>query len=251
MTERGKWQGMITIARLNWPYYAAAAVMLVLSAWGLTQRPKLELGIICGFALAGAVYFLFVSLAISHVIYDRSDLYRWGWLERALRGAKPTGMVFCHCGFDEASRALRERFGNIRWLALDHFDETRMTEASIRRARRMFAPAPGTVPAKFDRWPAEAAGADVIFGLLAIHELRSEAEREAWFLEAKRCLTPGGRVVLTEHTRDFANFLAFGPGFVHFHSRASWRRSWERAGFNCLDEFKLTPWIRVFVIATT
>ena len=246
--ERGKWQGMMTIARLNWQYYAIAAVAFALSVWGLLQRPAFELWIICWFALAGSGYFLFVSLAISHAIYDQSDLYRWRWLERALRGAKKTRVIYCHSGFDEASEALHEKLGNVGWLVLDHFDEAQMTEVSIRRARRMFPPVAGTVSAKFDKWPVDAANADVIFGLLAIHELRSETERSAWFAEAKRCLAPGGRVVLAEHTRDFANFLAFGPGFLHFHSPENWRRSWERAGFRLLDEFRVTPWIRIFVM---
>ena len=124
-----------------------------------------------------------------------------------------------------------------------------MPEASIRRARRMFPPPTETVRAPFDRWPVETASADVVFGLLAIHELRSEPQRTAWFAEAKRCLREGGRVVLVEHVRDTANFLAFGPGFLHFHSRASWRRCWERAGLRCLDESHITPWVRVFVLS--
>ena len=93
--------------------------------------------------------------------------------------------------------------------------------------------------------------ADVVFGLLAIHELRSDRERSAWFAEARRCLGRGGRVVLVEHLRDSANFLAFGPGFLHFYSRGSWRRAWESAGFRSADEFRVTPWVHVFVLAAS
>ena len=112
------------------------------------------------------------------------------------------------------------------------------------------SPPPGTVSAAFDRWPVASQQADVIFGLLAIHELRSESERNTWFAEAKRCLRPGGRVVLVEHIRNFVNFLTFGPGSFHFRSAASWRRCWKHAGLRALDEFRLTPWIRVFVIGS-
>src|SRR5204862_174910 len=80
-------------------------------------------------------------------------------------------------------------------------------------------------------WPLDATLADTVYGLLAIHELRTHEDRVAWFGEARRCLSAGGRVVIAEHVRDFANFLAFGPGFVHFHSEGTWRRSWEAAGF--------------------
>ena len=98
------------------------------------------------------------------------------------------------------------------------------------------------------QWPLEAESVDVVFGLLAIHELRSEEERSAWFAEARRCLRKGGRVILVEHVRDLANFLAFGPGFLHFHSLASWRRNWESAQLRSLDDFRVTPWVRVFVL---
>jgi hypothetical protein len=91
--------------------------------------------------------------------------------------------------------------------------------------------------------------ADVVFGLLAIHELRGELERTAWFAEAGRSLKSGGIVVLAEHTRDLANFLAFGPGFLHFHSVASWRRCWEKAGLRAMDEFQVTPWVRIFTVS--
>jgi hypothetical protein len=52
-----------------------------------------------------------------------------------------------------------------------------------------------------------------------------------------------GRVVIVEHLRDLANFAAFGPGFVHFHSLATWRRAWESAALRLADEF-----VRVFVL---
>lgn len=133
---------MTNIARFNWPFYVAAIVVLIASLAGffLFSGPTLKL--VCSIILAVAAYFLFVSLGVSHFIYDRSDLYRWGWLDRALRGANMRQAIFCHSGFDEASAELREKFGDVQWQLLDHFDEKRMTEASIRRARAMFPPTP-------------------------------------------------------------------------------------------------------------
>jgi len=245
---RGKWQGMMTIVRFNWPYYVAAVVVVFVSLAGLCLLGGIVGKLICAAALAGAAYFLFGSLGVSHLVYDRSDLYRWGWLQRALRGAEMRDAIFCHSGFDESSAELRERFPETRWTVLDHFDREHMTEASIRRARALFPPTADTMASPSDAWPVAAQSADVVFGLLAIHELRSEAERGAWFLEARRCLRRGGRVVLVEHLRDAANFLAFGPGFVHFHSPASWRRCLETAGFTSLEQFRLTAFVRVFVL---
>ena len=239
----------MAIARFNWPFYVAAMAVMLASLAGLIFISAPISKLVCAAAVAGAAYFLFGSLGVSHLIYDRSDLYRWRWLDRALRGAKLHRAIFCHSGFDETSEKLRARLDKVEWLILDHFDETQMTEASIRRARKMFPPTPGTLSAAYDQWPVTAESANVVFGLLAIHELRSNRERSAWFAEARRCLCRGGRIVLVEHLRDFANFLAFGPGFLHFHSRRSWRRAWESAGFRLADEFRVTPWVRVLVLA--
>ena len=248
MNSRGPWQGMVSIARFNWPFYVAAVVFMIAALAGLLWSSSFVSKLICAGAFAAAGYFFFGSLGVSHLIYDHSDLYRWGWLDRVLRGVRLERAIFCHSGFDEASQTLRARVPKIEWLILDHYDELRMTEASIQRARLRYPPTPGTIPAPFDRWPVAAESADLVFGLLAIHELRSEAERGAWFAEARRCLRRDGRVVLVEHVRDLANFIAFGPGFLHFHSSASWRRAWESAGLRLRNEFRVTPWVRVFVL---
>jgi hypothetical protein len=242
---------MLTIVRFNWPFYVAAIAVMMASfaGWVLLSRPDLRAA--CAITFAAAAYFLICSLSVSHFIYDRSDLYRWGWLERALRGANMRQAIFCHCGFDEASPALGKRFGDVQWHLLDHFDPQQMTEASIHRARAMFPPTPGTLPSRYDAWPLAANSADVVLALLAVHELRSEAERSAWMAESRRCLREGGRVVLVEQVRDAANFLAFGPGFLHFHSPASWRRCWESAGLRSKDEFRVTPFVRIFVLSKT
>lgn len=248
MRTRGTWQGMFTIFRFNWPLYLAAAVVFLVGCCCLFLVGSTLLKLVCGGAVAGAGYFIFVSLGVSHLIYDRSDLYRWQWLERALGGKPPERFVVCHAGFDEVSEALRNELAPSEHVTLDHFDPKLMTEPSIHKARRLFPPTADTIPAPFDHWPMEDASADVVFGLLAIHEFRSVAERSRWFAEARRCLKPGGRILLAEHLRDAANFMAFGPGFLHFHSTANWKRSWESAGLQAVDDFRITPWIRITVI---
>lgn len=247
MTDRGKWQGMWTIVRFNWPLYAGALGSLMaasLVSWAAKRLPVKVVGLA---SVAASAYFLFGSLGVSNWIYDRSILYRWTWLRRVLPGGRCDRLVVCHSGFDEVSSALRSRVEG-DWTVLDHFDPVRMTEASIRRARQAFPPQTGTVPAAADHWPLANESTDVVFALLAIHELRSEAERIGWFREARRCLRDGGRVILIEHVRDLANFVAFGPGALHFHSVPSWRRCWEAADLRLIDSFKITAWVRAFVV---
>lgn len=246
--KRGKWQGMLAIVRFNWPFYGIAVVVFAAAVVGMFVWRDPWILAFFGAIAMGSGYFVFVSLGVSHLIYDHSDLYRWQWLERVLGGGKIGRIVFCHSGFDEASDALRAKLQGTEWRVLDHHDPATMTEASVRRARKMYPPTQGTEAAPFSRWPVDDGWADVTFGILAIHELRSIGERAKWFAEAKRCLADGGRIIVIEHVRDAANFLAFGPGFLHFHSVKNWEKSWETEGLRSIDSFRITPFVRVFVI---
>ena len=248
MKKRGQWQGMWTVVQLNWPHYLIATLVCLGVFVGMVcfGNPLFRLG--CMVVWLGLVYFVVVSLIVSHWVYDSSDLYKWGWLDHVWKGGSPPRAVICHSGFDEVSEPLRELWPQTSWQILDHFDAAIMPEPSIARARRWYPPSKETISAPFHRWPISEKSADLVFGLLAIHELRSESERTAWFAEAYRCLEVGGRVVLVEHLRDLANFLVFGPHYVHFHSETSWRTCWEAVGFRVIEDFPITPFVRVFVL---
>jgi ubiquinone/menaquinone biosynthesis C-methylase UbiE len=88
---------------------------------------------------------------------------------------------------------------------------------------------------------------DAIVIAFTAHEIRDVRARETFFGEVKRVLRPGGRAFLIEHVRDAANFLAFGPGFMHFMPRAEWLRVVTHAGLVVKDESRVTP----FVMALT
>ena len=249
MRERGRFEGTWTIVRFNLPIYATALAVLPAALFAIVMVSATLLKVAGIVAFAGAVWFLVGSLAASHFVYDRSDLPRGAWLARALGETVPRRSAVCHCGYDEASALIREKLPGAEIRIFDHYDDATMSEPSIRRARRLFPPSPGTALAPFSTWPATAASLDAVFGVLAIHELRTHGERAAWFSEARRCLAAGGRVVLIEHLRDLANFAAFGPGFVHFHCASTWRRAWESAGLRCVENFCITPFLRVFVLS--
>ena len=84
--------------------------------------------------------------------------------------------------------------------------------------------------------------------LLSAHELRTRDARIALLKELRRALAPGGKIILAEHLRDWKNFLAFGPGFLHFFSRREWRENAAAAGLAVEREFQITPFIGVFVL---
>jgi hypothetical protein len=245
---RGRFDGVSNIVRFNWPMFAVAATLTLCALVGavLVRTPVWRVLLTLGaVGLGGGTA---ISLFVSHLIYDRSDLYRFAWLERATKGLNLHAATFCQTGFDECSSLLQQRTRATAWTLLDHYDPARMREPSIQRARHSCPPALGTLPAPFDAWPTATSSADAVVAMLAIHELRSEQERALWFADARRTTRHDGRIIVVEHVRDLANFLAFGPGALHFHSVAAWRRSWEQAQLRVRDEYRVTPWVRIFVL---
>jgi len=72
--------------------------------------------------------------------------------------------------------------------------------------------------------------------------------REAFFDELRRSLRPGGKVLIVEHLRDFVNFLAFGPGYLHFVARREWPRLASHANLAIASETRITPWVMALTL---
>jgi SAM-dependent methyltransferase len=240
--------GLRQIVRFNWPFYAAAAaMMLVISAanWTLPGESFARVSLTAATALT-AIWFV-GSLVASWIIYDWSPLARWEWVGDAL-GFRPRRWVNIHTGLDQSTPAVRQLFAPSHGRVFDIFDPVEMSEPSIARARRLCPPAIPPEAVDYHRLPARAKSIDAVFLLLSAHELRREAARDSLFDELQRVLSPEGRVIVAEHLRNGANFAAFGPGFLHFFSRRTWARCFARSRFAIEREFSITPFIRVFVL---
>jgi SAM-dependent methyltransferase len=187
------------------------------------------------------------SLLVSHYVYDRSALYDFRWMLERLP-SQPCTWLNIHCGLDQTSDLLLSVFPESEGQILDIFDPVEMTEPSIARARGGRAALLDTPIANFRCLPLPSRRCDAVFLIFAAHEIRKHSSRRDFFGEVARILSANGSVVMIEHLRDLPNFVAFGPGFLHFQSRREWLSAAASANLVATREFAVTPFVHVFLL---
>jgi len=243
---RKPFQGVRNIVRFNWHFFAlSAGIMSILAlVWRLLPG---TLGDLAGMGLLLAVAATLLPLIVSVIVYDRSGLYALDWLDD-WQIPPEANLVNIHSGFDETSGALHRKFPSAHLTVLDFYDPARHTEISIRRARRVHPPWPGTLSVGTGALPLPDHGSDAVFLMLAAHEIRDDAERAHFFREVKRLLATGGRILVTEHLRDLPNLLAYNMGAFHFHTRHTWERTFAAAGLKIVHASTHTPFLNHFIL---
>ncbi|HEX9111244.1 MAG TPA: class I SAM-dependent methyltransferase [Terriglobales bacterium] len=241
---------MWQILLYNWHFYAAAVVLDLLAVLWMRFSPPAGVRVVVCLAAAVATFWALSSLLVSHYVYDRSHLYQWNWLPSVLK-EDPEDWANIHAGLDQSSESLIRLFPNARHRILDIFAPSEMSEPSIDRARRYTLPAVAAEKANPLALPLEDCECDAIFLIFVAHELRRRPARLQFFHEICRALKPSGCIVLVEHLRDWKNFLAYGPGALHFFSRREWLAVGAQAGFNVTSERSVTPFVRCFVFIKT
>ncbi len=243
---RGPFEGVGNVVRFNWPYYLAAAAAIVLLAVpvGISQGVLRSAFIITAVL---TVLMTAASIIVSWYVYDRSGFYRFEWLAGLSAGSKEN-ILNINAGFDETTVILKQIFPNAEIMSCDFYEGDKHPAPSIRRARRRYPAIDGVRKISSDSIPFADASVNKIFAVMAAHEIRDAGERTRFFMEAKRCLTSDGRIVLVEHLRDLPNFLAYNVGAFHFQSRASWLDAIASAGLMVENEKKITPFLTAFFI---
>ncbi|MDP1725792.1 MAG: methyltransferase domain-containing protein [Bacteroidota bacterium] len=241
---RKPFQGVLNIIRFNWHFYiiALCLVLVMFYTSGYFENPYTSFIYIFGVLVLGSIIF---SLFTSLYIYDLSGLYSLYWIDQ---NSKDNIIVNINAGFDETSYLLQDKFKNSELIALDFYDPEKHTEVSIKRARKAYPPFPKTKQIKTSNTELADNSADIIFVILSAHEIRNENERTAFFNELKRVIKPKGLIYVTEHLRDLPNFLVYNIGSFHFHTRASWLKTFNDAHLKIRQEIKLTPFISTFIL---
>jgi SAM-dependent methyltransferase len=240
------YQGVLQILHFNSGKYLAAIAGILTTA---LASPFLPLAgrVLLPLAVAPALFWMVSSLIVSHYIYDRFPIYDFRQIACLLAQA-PHRWINIHSGWDQTSKQLGEAFPGSSGQVVDIFDERLMTESSIRRARRTNENTTPATRACYNALPFHAESFDTAFSIFAAHELRRHQQRVRLFREIARVLTPCGEFVLMEHQRDWRNFIAFGPGFLHFFSQRAWRTAALEAGLSLQTELAMTPFVHVYIL---
>lgn len=240
---RGRFQGVANVLRFNWHLYLLSAAF------------SAACFLAAGYFGSSALYFIgtasllqaAVSLAVTFYVYDRSKLYSLDWLDQL--SIDPKGLLISlNAGFDETSDQIELKFPDGELRVFDFYDAATQTEVSIRRARESQERIAGTTKISTSHIPLGDKQVDAAFLFFSAHEIRDADERQRFFTELKRVLKVNGQIVLLEHLREPSNFLAYNIGAFHFLSRSAWRETFGAAGIQIADEFRITPFVSVFLL---
>lgn len=244
--ERRKFQGVLNILSFNRHFYVfglSALLLIILIKVYFSISDFAFWTIVIAF-----LYGLIMPLIVSAYVYDFSDYYSLRWLNQFnLKDKENQKIININAGFDETSFLIKEEFPQSDLAVLDFYNPETHTEAAIVRARKVSLVYPNTSQISTNYIPHQDNSADLIFMLSAVHEIRSNDEKVLFLKECHRICKPGGKVIMVEHLRDTANFLAFSIGFTHFFSRKVWEKSFKKAGFSSFKEFKFTPFMSIFI----
>src|SRR5579863_2354141 len=131
-----RFEGVLQILAFNWTFYAMGAfVLIVLLVLSNCFAISLAFRLLIYPGMALTLFWMISSLLVSHYVYDRFPLYRWQWLI-PLFDKPPAHWANIHAGLDQTSVELGRLFPDPSPRILDIYDTSRMTEASIKRARR-------------------------------------------------------------------------------------------------------------------
>lgn len=241
--KRKPFQGVVNIMRFNWHFYAVATVLLM-AIIPLKQYLPLNIQPIIYWFQILAITSIGLSLIVSFYIYDLSDLYQFKWLPKL----ENKNLLNVSAGFDETSEFLNQKLTRGKLTVCDFYHPKKHTEVSIKRARKAYPPFENTVSVGTNNLPFPDHSFDYTLAVLSAHEIRNEKERILFFKELHRTLKPEGEIYVTEHLRDLFNLIAYTFGVFHFHSRPTWKRTFNQSGFKILHEIKTTAFISTFVL---
>jgi ubiquinone/menaquinone biosynthesis C-methylase UbiE len=236
MLEHPHYSGTMATLLYNWPIFASIlffGVVALSAGWWVTAPWQWLLNVVG----AGSFVVIFAILLATYLVYDRGQQREYDRLAELGQVAQANVVLDITCGKLRGTRGLLPHFQRGHYFLIDIYDEKKMTDQALSRARRMEPPL--EVGRRIYRQAGQASKlpvphhwADVIFCDFSLHELQDAEDRAVIFAEFARVLKPNGRILIAEHGRDWLNFLAFGPGIFSFFSPATWEQHISAAGLS-------------------
>lgn len=241
---RKPFQGILNIVRFNWHFYMIASVLIFLVVFLLKfTNPLISTVLLVVVAVVSIL--IIISMAVSFYVYDLSGLYNIEWITES---DARISVININAGFDETSSILKTKFTNANFRVLDFYNPNKHTEVSIKRARKIYPPYPGTIKIETSKIDIENNSIDKIFVVLSAHEIRNQKERIVFFKELRRILSDKGQILVIEHLRDVSNFIAYNVGAFHFFSKSTWLTTFRESKLKVLSERKHTVFISIFTL---
>lgn len=241
---RKPFEGVGNIVRFNWHFFVVAALAV---ASGITVYVKSD-GVVSWLALYATVVIavlVLIPLLVSYYVYDASGLYELKWLDDMTDGG---AIINLNAGLDEFTVPIRARYPKTEVSVFDFYDPLKHTEVSIKRARKRYPPIAGTEYIITSYLPLRDECVDDALLIFTAHEIRDNQERVLFFKELSRTMKSDGRIIIVEHLRDTANFLAYNLGAFHFLPKEQWYDTFDRADLSIVKEQKINPFVTKFIL---
>lgn len=241
---RKPFEGVGNIVRFNWHFFVIAGLAV---ASGIIVYANTE-GVISMLTLYGTaiiVLFVLIPLLVSYYVYDASRLYELRWLDDITDG---DAIINLNAGLDEFTVPIRARYPKSAVSVFDFYDPLKHTEVSIKRARKRYPPIAGTEYIITSYLPLQDECVDDLLLIFAAHEIRDSQERVLFFKELSRIMKSDGRIIIVEHLRDAANFLAYNLGAFHFLPKEQWYDTFDKAELCIVKEQKINPFVTKFIL---
>ncbi|MFO1041076.1 MAG: class I SAM-dependent methyltransferase [Planctomycetaceae bacterium] len=236
----------LSLARYNWPLY-----LIAFSGAAFGTFVALNAHVSFAFRCAGtlgaliAIWYAVASFLAFHAMFDRSRLLSGTWIPELLPDP-PARCIQISVFLEATTLPLAKVFPNAQVMLLDLFQPDLMTEPAVTRARQSANSTPA-IRSSVDSLPVETGWSHATIITLAAHEIRQPAAREQLFHELQRVTANSGSIIVIEHLRNLAAFLAFGPGLFHFYPRREWIRLARNAKLALKSEIDITPFVHVFL----
>lgn len=234
LLRKQQYSGTISTLVYNWPIFTGILVfgLAALLSSAFLMAPWNWLFWVAG---VGAMILIFNIVVASYYVYDFGRQREYDRLAELADLSEANVVIDVTCGKLRGTQGLLSRFNRGHYFVLDIYDPEKMPDAALRRARTM-TPVLETDQriyrrsAKVGSLPIPHSWADIVYCSFSLHELQNGDDRQKIFAEFTRILKPNGKLLIAEHSRDWLNFIAFGPGVFSFFSAETWTKHMSEVG---------------------